>query len=101
MSNRVDKMLPLAKVKKGVTLSTSSAGDQHFLVNSNGSSEKIPLEVACKLYIAAEKKGDLLWTGSPASKGSKKAAAAAAPPSGNAQWREELREKLGYEPDPK
>ena len=100
MNSRVDKFLPLAKVKRGETLSSSPGGDQYFLVKSNGSSEKISLEQACKLYIAAEKKGDLLWNGSPAKKGSKKKAVTTQQPESSAAWRKELREKLGYNPNP-
>ena len=95
MNSQSDRLLPLARVKRGLTLSSSPAGDQHFLVKGNGSAEKIPLEKACKLYIAAKKKGDLLWNKAPTKRGSKSAESAEE----NQSWRDELREKLGYKPE--
>ena len=100
MNKRSDRFIPLAKVKRGVTLSSSSAGDQYFLVKTNGSSDKIPLEKACKLYIAAKEKGDLLWGRSSTKKGSKKKATTTKSHTSSQAWRDELREKLGYEPNP-
>ncbi len=101
MSSRTDNLVKLAKVKRGVTLCSSSSGDQHFLVNVKGSAEKIPLEKACQLYIAAKKKGDLLWNRSPKTNSPDPIQRPATHPESSKAWRDELREKLGYDADPK
>ena len=95
MSRRADNFQPLAKVKRGVTLSCSAGGDMYYLVTRKGS-ERIPLEKACKLYIAAKEKGDLLWNGSPTTPPQQPEAQATEGKS----WRDELLEKLNYKSDP-
>jgi len=94
--NKVDSLIPLARVGKGATLSSAGGGDQYYVVESDGSSNKVPLEKACKLYIDASEKGDLLWNRSPKKKRSKSPSSE----SSSKAWRDELRQKLGYKDDP-
>lgn len=103
MSTRTGSFISLAKVKRGVELASSPAGDQYFLVTSKGS-EKIPLEVACRLYQEAKRKGQLLWTKPKRQKKAKESdpfAVTTDPQASSKPWRDELREKLQFNPDPK
>ena len=103
MSTRTSGFISLAKVKRGVELASSPAGDQYFLVSKKGS-EKIALEVACRLYLEAKSKGNLLWGTTKRKKKAQQSdpfAVTTDPQASSQSWRDELREKLQYNPDPK
>ncbi len=93
MSKRSEKFTPLAKAGKGITLCASNAQDEYFLVRTNGSADKIPLQKACLLYQQAQLKGELLW-----GKHIKKARAAKGkkrdPGACGSDWRNQMLRKL-------
>ena len=88
----------MAKAGRGLTLSTTKAQDEYYLVKTNGSADRISVAEACRVYTQAKQRGELLWGRHAATKSKKKGTAkkkAAKKGEDRSTWREEMMREIG------